>query len=225
MPRSLRVFIPLLLLAAALPCPAQTAAAPAVQITTRQLPAAIIGTQYSFVLKASGTGPSQWQMDKGTQLPPGIILRRNSGQLIGTPLAAGTYEFSVIVTDQSNGAQAAQNFVLEVKGVLSVGWKQPPTLNSQTLSGSVQVINTSRDVFDLTVIVVAINEVGKAFALGYQHFNLAQNINQDIPFCSLLPNGHYVVHVDAVAEVPARGAIYRAQLQTPPPPIEVNVNR
>jgi len=68
------------------------------------------------------------------------------------------------------------------------------------------------------VIVVAVNEIGKAFALGYQRFDLQPN-NKDveIKFGSTLPRGQYVIHADAIAEVPGKRAIYRSRLQTPQP--------
>jgi hypothetical protein len=86
------------------------------------------------------------------------------------------------------------------------------------------VSNGSRSPYDQTVIIVAVNEFGKAFALGYQRFNLPAQAQQVIPYSSSLPNGHYIVHVDAVAEIPARNLIRRARLQTPQP-ITVDVNR
>ena len=71
---------------------------------------------------------------------------------------------------------------------------------------------------DLTLIVVAVNEVGKAFVLGYQHFvfNKESSVSE-VPFSSSLPQGQYLVHVDAIGEVPSKNAIYRARLQTRDP--------
>jgi hypothetical protein len=36
----------------------------------------------------------------------------------------------------------------------------------------------------------------------------------EIPFGETLPRGGYTIHVDAVAEVPEKEAIYRVRLQT-----------
>jgi len=67
------------------------------------------------------------------------------------------------------------------------------------------------------VIVVAVNEIGKAFALGYQHFDLLPKTKeQEIPFESQLPGGRYTVRVDAVGEVSAKNRIYRAARQAGP---------
>ena len=55
------------------------------------------------------------------------------------------------------------------------------------IAGTVEVSNGSRDIYDQTVIIVAVNEIGKAFALGYQHFDLSPQSQQFIPYSSSLP--------------------------------------
>lgn len=193
------------------------------QFQPQTLPSASIGKTYSAAIQVTGgTPPLQWKLAKGS-LPPGITLQATSGIVSGTPTAPGEYHFTVAVTDAAKQTAAA-NFVIKVEDYLSVRWKQPPTLRDNVLSGSVEVSNASAETYDQTVIIVAVNEIGKAFALGYQHFNLQPQMQQVIPFSSALPNGHYIVHVDAVAEIPARHLIRRARLQTPSP-ITVNVNR
>ncbi len=193
------------------------------QIQTQPLPSAAIDKPYTAAIQATGgTPPLQWKLTKGT-LPPGTVLQPTSGILSGTPTAPGEYRFTLTVTDGANGTSSG-NFVIKVDDYLTVNWKQPPTLKENVLSGTVEVSNGSRDTYDQTVIIVAVNEFGKATALGYQHFNLAPQKKQVIPYSSLLPNGHYIVHVDAVAEIPSRNLIRRARLQTQNP-ITVNVNR
>ncbi len=55
-------------------------------------------------------------------------------------------------------------------------------------------------------------------AIGYEHFPLkAGTINFQIPFGNTLPHGAYVIHADAIAEIPTRNAILRQRLQTPQP--------
>jgi hypothetical protein len=67
--------------------------------------------------------------------------------------------------------------------------------------------------FDLTVIVMAVAEDGRATAIGYQRFTLKpQTIDFPIPFGENLPWGAYQINVDAVAEVAATNTIYRARL-------------
>jgi hypothetical protein len=42
-------------------------------------------------------------------------------------------------------------------------------------------------------------------------------VNLQIPFGQTLPAGNYVVHADAVAEIPSRNRILRRLLETPAP--------
>jgi hypothetical protein len=68
------------------------------------------------------------------------------------------------------------------------------------------------------VIIVAVADNGRATAIGYEHFPLkAGATNVKIPFGNTLPHGGYVVHADAIAEIPTRKAILRQRLQTPQP--------
>jgi hypothetical protein len=136
------------------------------------------------------------------------------------------FRFTLTVRDLGTNASVSRDFSLNVVGPLLLEWVDAPKLTENTIAGRVRVRNSSSraENFDLTVIIVAVNENGKAFALGYQHFTLAQKVEQVIPFSSTLPNGQYIVHADAIAEVPARRSIYHARLQTTAR-IEVNVNR
>jgi hypothetical protein len=101
----------------------------------------------------------------------------------------------------------------ETTSALIAEWRTPPQLNVNAVKGSLVVINQTDDDFDQTVIIEAINETGKAFTLGYQHFALRRQATSPvIPFGTTLPPGNYTIRADAVAEVPARHAIHRASL-------------
>jgi hypothetical protein len=90
-----------------------------------------------------------------------------------------------------------------------------PSVQSDTISGQLAVSNNLNESLDLTVIVVAINESGKAFVLGYQHFSLApRTFNLAIPFASSLPFGGYIVHADAIGEDANTNSIYRTLLDS-----------
>jgi hypothetical protein len=196
---------------------------PSFEFSTKVLPSGAIDKPYEAIVQvAGGTSPFLFRISQG-KVPPGIILQQDTGALNGTPTAAGTYDFRISVVDAS-GKTITREFRIEISDYLVAQWKQPPTLDSNTISGSLLVSNGSQDRFDLTVIVVAVNEVGKAFALGYQRLNLNPAQNQVIPFSSTLPNGKYIVHADAVAEVSTRHLIHRVHLQTSGP-MTVNVNR
>jgi len=215
-----------LLLVLASSVAAQSADPARLEFATKSLATGSLGKPYNLSIKLQGgQGPFEWTIVKG-KLPPGIVLQKNTGMLTGAPTLTGVYTFTLRVLDETSRENIQHEFELEITGPLLLEWVNPPKLNGNTISGSVKVANSSPqgETFDLTVFVVAVNEVGKAFALGYQHFNLAYEIEQVIPFSSTLPNGHYVVHVDAVAEIAATRTIYRSQLQTRTP-LSVDVNR
>ena len=86
-------------------------------------------------------------------------------------------------------------------------------VDGQRIDGSVKVSNrTGRD-FDLTFVVLAVNEIGRATAIGYQHFPLKSNTrDMRLPFGDRLSRGNYTVNVDLVAEEPISNRIFRARL-------------
>jgi len=196
------------------------------EFVTKSLPTARLGKHFDVPIKLQGgRGPFEFNITHG-KLPPGIELQKATGTISGVPLLTGVYRFTLSARDESTRETAQREFVLEVTGPLLLEWVDLPKLSENKISGSIKVTNSSTQAepYDLTVIIVAVNEIGKAFALGYQHFTLQQEGEQSIPFSSTLPNGRYYVHVDAIAEIAATNTIYRSQLQTQPS-IVVNVNR
>jgi hypothetical protein len=67
------------------------------------------------------------------------------------------------------------------------------------------------------VIIVAVaTDTDRATAIGYQRFPLKPGTNDfKIPFGNSLPAGSYIVHADAIAEIPEKNTILRQRLQTP----------
>lgn len=106
----------------------------------------------------------------------------------------------------------------ETRVDLLAEWTAAPQLSGNEVKGSVVVWNGSDDDYDQTVIVEAVNEIGKAFAIGYQHFTL-QHHTRSVPirFDTTLPPGRYLVRADAVAEVESKHAIHRTHLVGPVP--------
>jgi hypothetical protein len=77
-----------------------------ISITVSTLPDATVGTAYTATLTATGgTPPYTWTLASG-QLPPGLALS-TSGNISGTPSAAGTFIFSPQVKDSASSPQAA----------------------------------------------------------------------------------------------------------------------
>ena len=69
-------------------------AAAAPSITTSSLPGGKVGEAYSQTLSATGTMPITWGIDSGN-LPAGLTLDEATGEISGTPTAAGTASFTV----------------------------------------------------------------------------------------------------------------------------------
>lgn len=182
-------------------------------VRTVTLPTAKLRQPYHFVLQADGgILPLKWVLVSG-DLPPGIQLGSDGG-LRGLPTAAGEFAFVVAVRDNGKPAvERNQPLTLKVVTPLLVEWSRPPKAIGQRVEGAIKVTNATEQDFDLTVIIVAVNEIGRATALGYQHFTLKRDISEyEIPFGENLPFGAYAVNVDVVGEVPEADAIYRARL-------------
>jgi hypothetical protein len=161
-----------------------------------------------------GISPLKWQVTSGS-LPPGLALGED-GTLSGLPTQAGEFHFAVTVTDSGKPAyERSQDLVLRVVTPLLAEWSEYPKINGQRVEGAIKVSNgTDRD-FDLTVIILAVNQIGRATAVGYQHVELKKETSELVlPFGENLPPGAYVVNVDVVAEVPTIDTIYRARLVT-----------
>ena len=188
-------------------------ARPPLTITGAELPPASLWLRYNFQLQAgAGIEPYHWHLIGGS-LPPGIKLD-DHGELIGIPEELRQSEFTVQVTDSDNPAKQLQkNFTLKMEAPLSADWGRKAQVNSQRIDGSVKVSNrTGRD-FDLTLIVLAVNGIGRATAIGYQHFTLKPNTRDfDIPFGEMLSRGDYTVNVDVVGEEPVSNRVFRARL-------------
>jgi hypothetical protein len=103
-------------------------------ITTASLPAGVVGSAYSVTLAATGgTPPYRWAMAAGS-LPPGLSLSGTTGVISGTPTTAGTFTFTVRITD-SGSASATRQFNL------SIGL---PALAAANFSGLTDTINPAQ---------------------------------------------------------------------------------
>jgi hypothetical protein len=205
---------------------AQTPPPPPLKIQTASLPKAVIRAEFHAKIEATGgASPLRWDT-VDSQLPPGLKLDPTTGVISGTPAKLGEYRFTIGVVDSGKPAQTdGREYLFKVVAPLSVEWKAAPQMDqSKGVSGVVAVSNGTDDDYDFTMIVVAVDQQNKAFALGYQRFVLKkQTEKMEIPFASNLPAGAYIIHVDAVGEVEAKYAIYRARLQTTAPLVKTTV--
>ncbi len=104
-----------------------TAQSMTLAITSSSLPAADASVLYSAPLSATGgVTPYQWSLASGS-LPSGIQLQSSSGVLTGTTAVAGSYPFSLRVTDAS-GNHASAAFNLTVSSTSTTGFDGPAEL-------------------------------------------------------------------------------------------------
>ena len=195
-------------------CGAIAAQAP-LTIVDDSLPALTAGEEFHFLLHASGGAPPYlWSVDGA--VPEGIALSHD-GLLSGRPPKAGSLDITVVLADSGHPSHPVQKtFHATVGASLLLEWLESPKVRDNRIDGSVQVSNGSRDVYDLTVVIVAVAENGRATAIGYEHFPLKPGAsNVPINFGNTLPHGAYVIHADAIAEISVRNSILRQRLQTP----------
>ncbi len=90
-------------------------AATPVSITTTSLDSATVGVSYSQMLAATGgVTPYTWSVTTGA-LPAGLSLNAATGEISGTPTAAGTSTLTVQVSDsQSTPATATKSLTITV---------------------------------------------------------------------------------------------------------------
>jgi len=148
-------------------------------------------------------------------LPDGIALSPD-GVLSGIPKETGEFVFTVTITDSGKPAyEKAQHLTLLVAAPLLVQWSRHPVVNGQRIEFAIRLSNQTGEDFDLTLIALAVNDIGRATAVGYQRFTLRMDTEEiEIPFSETLPPGAYELNVDAVAEIAARNTIYRSRLVT-----------
>jgi Putative Ig domain len=187
-------------------------------IVNRPLPPIEAGVEFHILLRATGgVPPYVWSVASG-DLPEGITLTPE-GLLSGRPAKAGAFTVTLKVEDSGHPTHSINKELhAVVTASLLLEWLDPPKVHDNRIDGSVQVSNGSKDTFDLTVVIVAVAANGRATAIGYEHFPLKPDTsNLKITFGDTLPPDGYVVHADAIAEIPERQTILRRQLQTPQP--------
>jgi len=213
MPSVRKVAIAGLILSALCVCAQQAQPPGSVLTTPAKPPKASLWSHYSFQFQAGGgVPPYHWRLLSGS-LPRGVSLQED-GEVTGTVEEQGQRDFTVAVTDQTGKAQQ-QNCTLSIETPLSTAWSRKAQVNGQRIDGSIKVSNTTGRDFDLTFVVLAVNDTGRATAIGYQRFSLkASTRDQEIPFGDTLQRGNYAVNVDVVGEEPQSNMIFRSRLVT-----------
>ncbi|HUS08511.1 MAG TPA: Ig domain-containing protein, partial [Bryobacteraceae bacterium] len=101
-------------------------------ITTATLPNGTVGTPYSQTLVVTGgVSPFTFSTASGS-LPAGLSLNPATGDLTGTPTAAGSSTFTVQVLDRLSQS-ARRTYTVQISGVLSITTASPlPSLQVGT---------------------------------------------------------------------------------------------
>ena len=97
-------------------------------------PGGEVGVAYSDQLTVTGgTSPFTWSVSSGS-LPPGLTLGASTGLLSGTPTTAGTYSFTVKVTD-SSGLTSTEPVTVTIIPGPSMTFAAPPGGWTNTVYG------------------------------------------------------------------------------------------
>ncbi|HUB02145.1 MAG TPA: putative Ig domain-containing protein [Terriglobales bacterium] len=185
-------------------------------IVEDSLPTMHTGDEFHLALHAKGGAPP-YQWTAVDDLPAGIRLSAD-GLLSGRPVKVEDVTVRLKVADSATPPQTAEKeFHATITAALLLSWLDAPKVNNDRIDGSLKVSNGSKDTFDLTVVIVAVaTDTDRATAIGYQHFPLKPGTTDlKIPFGLSMPNGSYIVHADAIAEIEAKNSILRQRLQTP----------
>ena len=95
------------------------AGAPITITTNSSLPAGTVGVAYAQpIIATGGTPPYTWNVESGA-LPDGVSLNAATGVISGAPTKAGTFNFQLSATDQTQG-KATASFSLVVSQALSI---------------------------------------------------------------------------------------------------------
>ncbi len=127
-------------------------------IITSSLPNANVGSAYSAALTASsGTPPYTWGLANGSgPLPTGLTINASSGLISGTPTTAGTYPFTVQVTDSlQHTATRALSIVVSPAGSFTMASSPFMLSVAQGNQATGTIVSTANNGFNSSIALSA----------------------------------------------------------------------
>ncbi len=109
-------------------------------VTTTSLSDGKVGEAYTQTLAATGTTPITWSVKENSTLPAGLTLNVSTGEISGTPIAAGTVTFTVIA--ENTVGKEEKEFLITIA-------KATPTVDTDPTASRV-IINNALSTSTLT---------------------------------------------------------------------------
>ena len=171
-------------------------------ITTTSLPGGSVGSAYSQTLTAAGgTPPYSWALTSGA-LPDGLGLDAGSGAITGTPSKAGTFSFTVRVTDKSS-AVADQSLQLGIGSSAP-----PPTTPTLSFSGLPDTTGSAvQKSLDLVLSSAATQQVTGQIVLTFQPDAAAARDDPAVQFSTGSRTAPFTIPAGATTAVFSSGAL------------------
>ena len=90
---------------------ALTIAAP-YEIITTQIPEGTVGEEYKFTMQVSGSSSGKWGYEN---LPAGLAIHQQTGEISGEPVMAGTFDVKITYTDAQKGT-LTKEYQMKISG-------------------------------------------------------------------------------------------------------------
>ena len=90
---------------------ALTIAAP-YEIITTQIPEGTVGEEYKFTMQVSGSSSGKWGYEN---LPAGLALHEETGEISGEPVMAGTFDVKITYSDAQKGT-LTKEYQMKISG-------------------------------------------------------------------------------------------------------------
>ena len=158
-------------------------------ITTNTLPDGIVGGSYSENLVAEGTSPITWALESGN-LPGGLNLYA-TGEISGTPITNGTFNFAVKATNSAGNDVKNLSISIVTTGIAETEMSNIKVYPNPT-KGEIRIQNYKLQEGDYTIFNVA----GQAVGLGFKPDHQPNRNSETTIDISHLPAGIYYLKIN-----------------------------